>query len=117
MSEKRNHSSSDDVQPDKDELSSQANDELAVMEHAAAFDDPIALEHDALAASAEEDRANERRLRAISVLRRGFAQSPELGRGLRLTVLFAIISAQQLRPRRSRTCRQKNSNWWRMLPF
>ena len=56
MSEKRNHSSSDDVQPDEDELSSQANDELAVMEHAAAFDDPIALEHDALAASAEEDR-------------------------------------------------------------
>ena len=27
-----------------------ANDELAVMEHAAAFDDPIALEHDAMAA-------------------------------------------------------------------
>jgi len=93
MSEKRNHSSSDDVQPDKDELSSQANDELAVMEHAAAFDDPIALEHDALAASAEEGRASERRLRAISVLRRGFAQSPELGRGLRLTVLFAIIGS------------------------
>jgi len=93
VSEKRNHSSNNDVQPDEDELSSQANDELAVMEHAAAFDDPIALEHDALAASAEEDRASERRLRAISVLRRGFAQSPELGRGLRLTVLFAIIGS------------------------
>ena len=93
MSEKRNHSSNNDVQPDEDELSSQANDELAVMEHASAFDDPIALEHDALAASAEEDRASERRLRAISVLRRGFAQSPELGRGLRLTVLFAIIGS------------------------
>jgi len=93
MSEKRNQSSNNDVQPDENELSSQANDELAVMEHAAAFDDPIALEHDALAASAEEDRASERRLRAISVLRRGFAQSPELGRGLRLTVLFAIIGS------------------------
>ena len=93
MSEKRNQSSNNDVQPDEDELSSQANDELAVMEHAAAFDDPIALEHDALAASAEEDRASERRLRAISVLRRGFAKSPELGRGLRLTVLFAVIGS------------------------
>lgn len=93
MSEKRNHSSNDDVQPHEDELSRQANDELAMMEHAAAFDDPIALEHEALAASAEEDRVNERRLRAIAVLRRGFAQSPELGRGLRLTILFAIIGS------------------------
>ena len=93
MSEKRNQSSNNDVQPTEDELSSQANDELAVMEHAAAFDDPIALEHEALAASAEEDRANERRLRAISVLRRGFAKSPELGRGVRLTVLFAVIGS------------------------
>jgi ABC-type multidrug transport system fused ATPase/permease subunit len=93
MSENRNHSSNSDVQPEVDELSSQANDELALMEHAAAFDDPIALEHEALAASAEEDRVNERRLRAIAVLRRGFAQSPELGRGLRLTVLFAILGS------------------------
>jgi len=93
MSEKRNHSSNGDVQPEVDELSIQANDELALMEHAAAFDDPIALEHEALAASAEEDRVNERRLRAIAVLRRGFAQSPELGRGLRLTVLFAILGS------------------------
>ena len=93
MSNKRNSGSGNDVPPDKDELSSQANDELARMEHAAAFDDPIALEHEALAASAEEDRTNERRLRAIAVLRRGFVQSPELGRGLRLTVLFAMIGA------------------------
>jgi ATP-binding cassette subfamily B protein len=93
MSENRNHSSNSDVQPEVDELSSQANDELAMMEHAAAFDDPIALEHEALAASAEEDRVNERRLRAIAVLRRGFAQSPELGRGLRLTILFAILGS------------------------
>jgi putative ABC transport system ATP-binding protein len=93
MSERRNHSSNGDIQPEVDELSSQANDELALMEHAAAFDDPIALEHEALAASAEEDRVNERRLRAIAVLRRGFAQSPELGRGLRLTVLFAILGS------------------------
>ena len=93
MTEKRNHASGDDAQVDHDELSAQANDELAVMEHAAAFDDPIALEHDALAASAEEAKTSERRLRAIAVLRRGFAQSPELGRGLRLTVLFAIIGS------------------------
>jgi putative ABC transport system ATP-binding protein len=93
MSERRNHSSNGDVQPEVDELSSQANDELALMEHAAAFDDPIALEHEALGSSAEEDRVNERRLRAIAVLRRGFAQSPELGRGLRLTVLFAILGS------------------------
>ncbi|MEX1217291.1 MAG: ABC transporter ATP-binding protein [Acidimicrobiales bacterium] len=76
------------------ELSVKANDELAVMEHASAFDDPIALEHDALAAAAvEEERANEERQRAIAVLRRGFAQSPELVRGARLTVLFAAIGS------------------------
>ena len=93
MTEKRNRGLSNDGSADHNELSVEANDELAVMEHASAFDDPIALEHEALAASAEEDRANERRLRAISVLRRGFAQSPELGRGLRLTLLFAIIGS------------------------
>lgn len=78
-----------------EELSVGANDELAVMEHAAAFDDPIALEHDAMAASTDADvaRAGERRLRALSVLRRGFARSPELARGLRLTVLFAVIGS------------------------
>ena len=92
MSDKRTSSSGDEAGSDQDQLSAQANDELAVMEHAAAFDDPIALEHDALAASAEE-KANERRLRAMSVLRRGFSQSPELVRGLRLTVLFAIIGS------------------------
>jgi len=93
MSEKRNRTRDTDGSADHDELSVEANDELAVMEHASAFDDPIALEHDALAALAEEGAANERRLRAMSVLRRGFAQSPELGRGLRLTVLFAIIGS------------------------
>ena len=93
MTEKRTHASGDDARIDQSELSAQANDELAVMEHASAFDDPIALEHDALAASAEEAKTNERRLRAMAVLRRGFAQSPELGRGLRLTVLFAMIGA------------------------
>ena len=92
MSDKRTPSSSDETRSDQEQLSAQANDELAVMGHAAAFDDPIALEHDALAASAEE-KANERRLRAMSVLRRGFSQSPELVRGLRLTVLFAIIGS------------------------
>ena len=92
MSDKRQLSPGDDARSDQEQLSAQANDELAVMEHAAAFDDPIALERNALAASAEE-KANERRLRALSVLRRGFAQSPELGRGIRLTVLFAVIGS------------------------
>jgi ATP-binding cassette subfamily B protein len=94
MTRNRDNASDDSGAPDA--LSASANDELAVMEHAAAFDDPIALEHEALAASAEADEAQaagERRLRALAVLRRGFTQSPELGRGLRLTVLFAMIGA------------------------
>ena len=93
MTEKRNRGLSNDGSADHDQLSVGANDELAVMEHASAFDDPIALEHEALASLAEENAAGERRLRAMSVLRRGFAQSPELVRGLRLTVLFAIIGS------------------------
>ncbi len=93
MTEKRNRGLSNDGSTDHDQLSVEANDELAVMEHASAFDDPIALEHEALASLAAENAAGERRLRAMSVLRRGFAQSPELVRGLRLTVLFAIIGS------------------------
>lgn len=81
---------------ERETYSAPATDDLAVLEHAAAFDDPIALEHDAMAASTDADEARaagERRLRALSVLRRGFAQSPELARGLRLTVLFAVIGS------------------------
>ena len=52
MTEKRIRSLSNDGSADHNELSVEANDELAVMEHASAFDDPIALEHEALAASA-----------------------------------------------------------------
>ena len=79
MTEKRTHASGDDARIDQESLSAQANDELAVMEHASAFDDPIALEHDALAASAEEDRASERRLRPES--RTG--QRPSIDRAVR----------------------------------
>ncbi|MSZ88836.1 MAG: ATP-binding cassette domain-containing protein, partial [Actinobacteria bacterium] len=37
--------------------------------------------------------ATAKRERALTVLRRGLAESPELGRGFKITVLFAIISA------------------------
>jgi ABC-type multidrug transport system fused ATPase/permease subunit len=68
------------------------HDDLARLEHAAAFDDPTALDHERAEAVAAAD-ASEKRGRALTVLRRGLAESPELGRGFKITVLFAIISA------------------------
>lgn len=68
------------------------HDDLARLEHAAAFDDPTALDHERAEAAAAAD-ASEKRGRALTVLRRGLAESPELGRGFKITVLFAIISA------------------------
>jgi len=70
--------------------------ELLALEHAEAFDDP--------AARARADRRDETATGevaptgvmgagAIAVLRRGLAESPELRRGLWLTVLFAVLSA------------------------
>lgn len=69
-------------------LSEASHDELAILEHASAFDDTTAIDHEHL--NAEESGP---KVQAIAVLRRGFRESPELGRSLRLTVLFAIIGA------------------------
>jgi putative ABC transport system ATP-binding protein len=63
---------------------------MARLEHAASFDDPTAIDHEIAQAIAD---ATAKRERALTVLRRGLAESPELGRGFKITVLFAIISA------------------------
>jgi putative ABC transport system ATP-binding protein len=77
------------------------HDELVALERAAAFDDPTGLEqgHREPAPPATGDgggqapSADAAGHRAMAVLRRGLADSPELRRGLRLTVLFAVIGA------------------------
>ena len=66
------------------------HDDMARLEHAASFDDPTAIDHEIAQAIAD---ATAKRERALTVLRRGLAESPELGRGFKITVLFAIISA------------------------
>jgi ATP-binding cassette subfamily B protein len=67
-----------------------AHDEIAAFEHATAFDDIADID-----ARAETDRgesgAGQRG--TMQVLRRGLAESPELRKGLRITVLFAVIGA------------------------
>jgi putative ABC transport system ATP-binding protein len=68
------------------------------MEHASAFDDTSAIDHDHLrgidlGAEGSAGDVPTPKVKAIAVLRRGFAESPELGRSLRLTVLFAVIGA------------------------
>jgi len=68
-------------------LDPDGHDEIALLEHASSFDDTVALEHE-LMMHGEGPKA-----RAIAVLRRGFAESPELRKGLRLTLLFATIGA------------------------
>jgi len=68
-------------------LDPDGHDEIALLEHASSFDDTVALEHE-LMMHDEGPKA-----RAIAVLRRGFAESPELRKGLRLTLLFATIGA------------------------
>jgi len=70
------------------ELSTSAHDELAVIEHASAFDDTTAIERERMAAVDQP-----KKVQAIAVLRRGLAESPELRKGLRITVLFAIIGS------------------------
>jgi ATP-binding cassette, subfamily B, bacterial len=78
-----------------DRLIDEAHDELVTLEHGAAFDDPTALEHARDRERQDEIDEQERteRRRAIAVLRRGLADSPELRQGLRLTVLFAVLVA------------------------
>lgn len=73
-----------------------AHRELAQLEHASAFDDVADL--DAVArrrGEAESSSAPEGSVRrgAIAVLRRGLAESPDLRRSLRLTVVFALVGA------------------------
>lgn len=76
-----------------DRLVDDAHDELVTLEHGAAFDDPTALEHDLAREQRLADQEHEERHRAMAVLRRGLADSPELRQGLRLTVLFAVLVA------------------------
>ncbi len=76
-----------DTTPDSDLAE---HDDMARLEHAASFDDPTAIDHEIAQAIAD---ATAKRERALTVLRRGLAESPELGRGFKITVLFAIISA------------------------
>ncbi len=105
-----------------DRVLDDGHDELVALEHGSAFDDPAGLgrrsRRDA-AVAADDDRAagapgavgavgggdaeaatapeaaggGQERRRAMAVLRRGLADSPELRQGLRLTVLFALIGA------------------------
>jgi len=72
--------------------------ELLALEHAEAFDDPTGqLRGDRDAHSASDDARDESDgilgAGAVAVLRRGLRESPELRRGLWLTVLFAALSA------------------------
>jgi ATP-binding cassette subfamily B protein len=78
---------STDATPDNDLAE---HDDMARLKHAASFDDPTAIDHEIARAIAD---ATAKRERALTVLRRGLAESPELGRGFKITVLFAIISA------------------------
>jgi len=82
----------------------EAHEELVTLEHGAAFDDPTGLglgraeagegqEHASLPPGAGAEEEGGERRRALAVLRRGLADSPELRRGLRLTVVFAVLVA------------------------
>ena len=85
-----------------DRLLDDGHDELVELEHGSAFDDPTGLEQgrlrpapdlEAEAAERVAEKEGEARRRAMAVLRRGLADSPELRSGLRLTVLFAVLVA------------------------
>ena len=71
-------------------MTDEAHLELTDLERARAFDDMADLDADA--ARAAEVSASVHR-GALSVLRRGLAESPDLRRSLRLTVLFALAGA------------------------
>ena len=90
-----------------DRVLDDGHDELVALERGSAFDDPTGLAHGRTrpaadrdgdtdadrAAAARAEQEGEERRRAIAVLRRGLAVSPELRQGLRLTVLFAVLVA------------------------
>ena len=65
---------------DAEALDTDTNDAFVLLEHGAEFDDTTAQQL-------------EQRARALAVLRRGLSESPELRRGLRFTVLLAIVGA------------------------
>jgi ATP-binding cassette, subfamily B, bacterial len=70
--------------------------ELIALEHGEAFDDPAArsrVDRDEPPSGGEVSPTGVMGAGAIAVLRRGLAESPELRRGLWLTVLFAMLSA------------------------
>ena len=72
---------------DAEALDTDTNDAFVLLEHGAEFDDTTALQHELTAQQLEQ------RARALAVLRRGLSESPELRRGLRFTVLLAIVGA------------------------
>ncbi|HEY6530782.1 MAG TPA: ABC transporter ATP-binding protein [Acidimicrobiales bacterium] len=72
------------------EPTADGHDELVLLERGASFDEPMPV--GAATEVAGSDELSEGH-RALAVLRRGLADSPELRRGLRLTVLFALLGA------------------------
>lgn len=70
------------------------HDELLALERGEAFDDPTALRGDrSSGAAGDEEPSGILAAGAMAVLRRGLAESPELRRGLWLTVAFAVLTA------------------------
>ena len=76
-----------DRDTDAEALDTDTNDAFVLLEHGADFDDTTALQHELTAQQLEQ------RARALAVLRRGLSESPELRRGLRFTLLLAIVGA------------------------
>lgn len=99
----------DDGRADVDDrVERDGHDELVTLEHGEAFDDPTALGRpDRAAVTAVDDPPEDTddvvpaggrggsvmSAGALAVLRRGLAESPELRRGLWITVLFAVLTA------------------------
>jgi putative ABC transport system ATP-binding protein len=69
------------------------HDELLALEHAEAFDDPTGQVRGDRLGGPVGDEDGILGAGAVAVLRRGLRESPELRRGLWLTVLFAVLSA------------------------
>lgn len=80
--------------PDRDDRpDGDGHDELLALEHAEAFDDPTGHIHADRVAGPTPSGDGILGAGAMAVLRRGLRESPELRRGLWLTVLFAVLSA------------------------
>lgn len=77
-------------------IDDEAHLEMTDLEHASAFDDVADLDATARRRLGDgSDPADEGSVRggAVAVLRRGLAESPDLRRSLRLTVVFALVGA------------------------